>query len=153
MVLLTNLNVNRSLSPLARVGAQACLTAGRLVAAIIMLFLKPRHVLALFQFAAVAVTVAAAVAASQIDRKGVVVNNMLVLFFIVCSILLPNDGSDVDAFSLPSILPRWEYVSAVSAHASSQPLLQSWLLHRLLLLFFRSLENCLIAVHVGEHGC
>ncbi|KAH6695940.1 hypothetical protein BKA61DRAFT_563689 [Leptodontidium sp. MPI-SDFR-AT-0119] len=70
------------LSPLARVGAQACLTAGRLVAAIIMLFLKPRHVLALFQFAAVAVTVAAAVAASQIDRKGVAVNNMLVLFFI-----------------------------------------------------------------------
>ncbi|PVH68438.1 hypothetical protein DL98DRAFT_506849 [Cadophora sp. DSE1049] len=82
MVRLTNLYVNRSLSPLARAGAQACLTAGRLVAAIIMLFLKPRHVLALFQFATVAATVAAAVAASQIDRKGVAVGNMLVLFSI-----------------------------------------------------------------------
>ncbi|CZR65198.1 uncharacterized protein PAC_15098 [Phialocephala subalpina] len=63
---------------LTKAGAQACLTAGRLVASIAMIFLKPRHILAFSQFA----SVAAAVAAFRADRKGIVADTMLVLFFI-----------------------------------------------------------------------
>ncbi|KAF8849659.1 hypothetical protein BDZ45DRAFT_604026 [Acephala macrosclerotiorum] len=63
---------------LAKAGAQACFTAGRLIGSIMMIFLKPRHILAFFQFA----SVAAAIAASQADRKDVVVDTMLVLFFV-----------------------------------------------------------------------
>ncbi|KAH8645570.1 hypothetical protein BGZ60DRAFT_257601 [Tricladium varicosporioides] len=61
-----------------KAGAQACLTAGRLIAAIVMIFIKPRHILAFFQFA----SIAAAIAASRADRKGIAVDTMLVFFFI-----------------------------------------------------------------------
>ncbi|KAH8594002.1 hypothetical protein B0O99DRAFT_742261 [Bisporella sp. PMI_857] len=66
------------MNSLTRAGAQACFTGGRLVAAITMVFLKHRHVLAFCQFAGLA----AAIAAFRADRKSIVVDTMLVQFFI-----------------------------------------------------------------------
>ncbi|KAH8662841.1 hypothetical protein BGZ60DRAFT_565767 [Tricladium varicosporioides] len=103
-------------------GAQACVAAGRLVAAVVMIFLKPRHILAIFQFASVAV----AVAASQADQKGIVVDTMLVFFFIspvyptVIGICLRGLGSRI---KLASVL----IVAASSSAAIAIPILGNFL--------------------------
>lgn len=67
-----------------------------------MTFLRPRHVLASLQFGTVAATIAAAIVASRGDRKGVLVENLLLRFFIVCH--ARSIWGDADHRSLLSIL-------------------------------------------------